>query len=74
VSSQEDLRRAADAIRKVVAQSEGLSENSRADAGLRERLELAADVLDDAGRRTRGILNSATGFRLTASSSALCFD
>ena len=48
VASANDLRRTARSLRKVVELTEGLPEDSPADARLRDRLELAADVLEAA--------------------------
>ncbi len=44
--SPEDIHRSAEIVRKLVALTEGLPDDSPVDARLRDRLELAADVLD----------------------------
>ncbi len=41
-----DMAAAADSLRLVVEKTKGLPEDTSKDAALRERLELAADVLD----------------------------
>ena len=45
VATARDLREAAEALRRVVQLTQGLPEDSQADAAFRERLELAAAVL-----------------------------
>jgi len=42
----EEMEKAAESLRKVAALTSGLAEDSPTDAQLRDRLELAADVLD----------------------------
>ena len=44
-----DLHTAAEQLRKISAMTEGLPGDSPNDARLRDRLELAADVLDTTG-------------------------
>jgi hypothetical protein len=46
VPSPKDMRQAAESLRKLADRTTGLPEDSPADAQLRDRLELAADVLD----------------------------
>jgi CubicO group peptidase (beta-lactamase class C family) len=41
-----DISKAAESLRQVAAHTSGLPEDSATDAQLRDRLELAADVLD----------------------------
>lgn len=48
VPSNHDLRQAARVLRRVVAITADLADDSPRDAQLRDRLELAADVLDAA--------------------------
>ena len=45
VPSTEDMRRSAETLRKISDETEGLPEDSLADARLRDRLDLAADFL-----------------------------
>jgi len=47
--STADMHEAAESLRRVVAATENLPDDSPSDARLRDRLELAADVLDAAG-------------------------
>lgn len=50
VPGARDLRRAADSLRQIVALTERLPDESPPDAALRDRLELAADVLEGAAK------------------------
>ena len=43
---QRDFRKAAESLRKIAGETAGLPDDSLTDAQLRDRLELAADVLD----------------------------
>lgn len=46
-----DLRQAADTLRRIVELTEDLPDDSPPDAALRDRLELAADVLEGAAQK-----------------------
>ena len=48
VPKAEDLRRTSDTLHRIVELTSNLSEDSQADAAFRERLELAAEVLNAA--------------------------
>lgn len=48
--SNRDLRQAAESMRRIVELTEHLPGDSPPDASLRDRLELAAEVLDSASR------------------------
>jgi hypothetical protein len=50
VASPEDPRRSAESLRKVVAATAVLPDNTADDAQLRDRLMLAAEVLEAAAR------------------------
>jgi len=52
--SNRDLRQVADTLRRIVELTEHLPDDSSPDAALRDRLELAADVLEGAGRCVTG--------------------
>ena len=49
--SKADLRRAAATLRKLASETENLLDDTPKDGQLRERLELAADVLDATSAR-----------------------
>ncbi|HAM02706.1 MAG TPA: hypothetical protein DCQ30_10860 [Acidimicrobiaceae bacterium] len=48
--SRATVRRAVEALRRIAAHTTGLPDDSPADSQLRDRLELAADVLDATAR------------------------
>jgi hypothetical protein len=55
VPSKADLRRAAASLRKIVTETADLPDDGPWDGGLRDRLDLAADVLyAPAGEGTQG--------------------
>ena len=53
VPSKGEMHRAAEVLRRVVATTRGLPDDSPADAHLRDRLDLAADVLDATSEGSR---------------------
>ena len=48
VPKAEDLRRASESLHRIIGLTSGLPEDCQADAAFRERLELAAEVLESA--------------------------
>jgi len=52
VPSNRDLRQVANTLRRIVELTEHLPEDSPPDAALRDRLELAADVLEGTAKKS----------------------
>ena len=54
MTKAEDLFQTSEALRRIIELTSGLPEDSQADAAFRERLELAAEVLNAAANPSTG--------------------